>query len=277
MAVRTWTGAAGDGDWNNNANWDSAKPAAGDDAIFSSGSSSVTTGLDQSAVDAASIFIGRGYTGNIGSSGNPVNIGIQTKLEIDGGGNEIHFGTGGTYNWEKVVISYPGVNGNGNVSLTATQGAVFITIARGQVSYTAGTTTLLVLQHAASGGNPVLSISGGTLTTFEQLAGTSYLSAGTVTTHRMAGGNSKIIGGTYTNCYQYGGNVTWNNSGTLTLLHGFGGFFDASRVQIARTITTLNGYAGFTFSKNPRVTVTNDFLNDFGGQLIPYVGSTQRM
>lgn len=277
MATRIWTGAAGDGDWGNDANWDTAKPASGDTVVFGSGSSSVTAGLDQSAVDVASIFISRGYTGNIGAPGNPVNIGIQTKLEIDGGGSEIHFGSGGTYDWGRVVISYPGPNGAGNVSLTPTSGAAAIAIARGNVIYTAGTTALVVLQRAATGGNPVLSMSGGTLTLLEQLTGTAYQAGGTITTHRMIGGNCKVTGGNYTTCNIYGGDIIWNTTSTLSTLNGYGGHFDASRVQVARTITTVHGYTGFTFAKASQVTVTNDFLNDYGGQLIPYVGSAQRM
>jgi hypothetical protein len=89
-------GHVGDWDWDDAAsayaasNWVDesgtglAKPAAGDIAMFGSGSQDVTAGLDQAATGAFVIKVMPGYTGVIGAAGTPLLLG-GAAVEVTGG------------------------------------------------------------------------------------------------------------------------------------------------------------------------------------------------
>ena len=69
MANRTWTGedSANPNDWSLAANWrEGSVPINADDVFLIDNATSITAGLDQSAVTLASLNIDLSYTGNIG-------------------------------------------------------------------------------------------------------------------------------------------------------------------------------------------------------------------
>lgn len=88
--VTTWTNAVGNGDWNNNSNWDNSKPANGANnytALFDGNVTNVppTVNLDQSAVTIDQLTFLESYTGGIGSSSTPLKIEIASTSAPTGG------------------------------------------------------------------------------------------------------------------------------------------------------------------------------------------------
>jgi hypothetical protein len=82
MSFRIWTLASGSGDWNNTANWSGgAVPVTGDDVLLFSGNANIDTNLNQSAVTLASLTIGMGFTGTIGTTSADLQI-SATKWTI---------------------------------------------------------------------------------------------------------------------------------------------------------------------------------------------------
>ena len=73
-ATRTWTGAGGDNDWFNCANWNGGCPTAGDDVFFNNlFPSSYQSVVIAQPVTVASITVDASYTGTI-SCGAPVTV-----------------------------------------------------------------------------------------------------------------------------------------------------------------------------------------------------------
>jgi acyl-coenzyme A thioesterase PaaI-like protein len=81
-----------DGNWNNTANWSTgAVPVSTDRAWILEGSTDLTSNLNQTTVDLALLYIGKGYKGNIGVSGTPLQIGATTLVNYSSG---THYLTG---------------------------------------------------------------------------------------------------------------------------------------------------------------------------------------
>jgi hypothetical protein len=79
MAIRTWLDV--NGDWENVNNWSGgAVPAIGDTARILEGNKSITTNLDQSAINNLIIQVGELFSGNIGLPANPLLTGTGTDL-----------------------------------------------------------------------------------------------------------------------------------------------------------------------------------------------------
>lgn len=75
MAIKIWTGADGDGDWENASNWIGGAPANGDDVHIENTSQSILDNLDQSALSLASLIVAKSFTGVIGQRGQYLQIG----------------------------------------------------------------------------------------------------------------------------------------------------------------------------------------------------------
>ena len=89
MAVRTWTGSAS-GDWADADNWlEGVVPTSGDDVHFFAGSAAVTAGLDQSAVELASLTIASTWTGWIGAADADLRIGAASVRIGDLSGSSV--------------------------------------------------------------------------------------------------------------------------------------------------------------------------------------------
>lgn len=107
MATVYWVGATGSQPWSTGANWSTGSaPANGDAVYILSGSSDINSGLSQSAVTVASLTIGNGFTGTIGTasaylaiSATILNIGTPPSDGTLGGGSrriKIDTGTNAT-------------------------------------------------------------------------------------------------------------------------------------------------------------------------------------
>lgn len=97
MATCTWTGATGNGDFNDNGNWlGGAPPTSTDSAVFDRGNYDVTSNLTPTWTPA-SIVITAGYQGSIGTnSAGLVPSGNITVLKCSGRGRFYKIGSGGT-------------------------------------------------------------------------------------------------------------------------------------------------------------------------------------
>jgi len=78
MADKLWIGT--DGDWEAAGNWSPAnQPVNADDVFILDGDDDID-GLDKSAIDLASMSVGHGFTGSIGTSGTPLQINATTLI-----------------------------------------------------------------------------------------------------------------------------------------------------------------------------------------------------
>lgn len=78
MATRNWSGAAGDGNWGNASNWDTA-PITGDDVIINTTNAAypdIDSGLT-TGIDLNSLKILPGFSGKIGSASAALSIAVS--------------------------------------------------------------------------------------------------------------------------------------------------------------------------------------------------------
>lgn len=109
MATKYWTNANANGDWSVAGNWSpSGVPVTGDDVFIEQGSDAIIAGLNQTAVNLASLRIS--FMGSIGTSTTPLTISCSGNVVITGGGSmyKINAGTSGI---SKLIFN-PKMNSN---------------------------------------------------------------------------------------------------------------------------------------------------------------------
>ncbi len=275
MATRTWTGAVS-GDWSNASNWSPTNvPVAGDDVYITSGSQNIYAGLDQSAVDLATLYIGystagpTGYTGTIGNSNaDPLKVGAA-KVVVNGGGGTHYLSPGGTYNFDMFYMISTGITGSGTMNLTGPVGSLIHT--GGNIYLYSGTTT--TYEFTPNSPTHKLDVLNATITTLNQTGGIVTLlntgSSATITTANVHAGSMLVHTGTLTTLNLWSGNCTWKTSTTMTNASlRRGGILSASGLS-AQTITNLYLYPGgkavISEAGVGAKTITNRF--DYGGEL----------
>jgi len=239
MASLKWVGtdAGNEGDWGVAANFVPAQvPVSGDDVSLTSGSQSVTAGLDQNLVDLNSLVIGPEYTGNVGTSGSPLIIG-SGKTVIDSGGN-VYLSSTATLTQDQIDVRN---SKNKLVELTSAAGGVAaLSVKNGPCVLKSGTFTTVIGSFTARG-MPVISAETATVTTAHVNAG-HYSHSGAATTtnlHVRGNGIATIATGTLTNATTHSDNArcVWETTATLSSLIVYAGEFDASGDPLAKTIT----------------------------------------
>lgn len=252
MATVTWTGGAGDGNWQTNGNWDTgAAPVATNDVVFNSGSISVTAGLTGNAYTVNSLTITENYTGSIGSGATALTLTAATTLKCSGRGSYYkfafnsttaridtatgvtvylssgtfatvyHSGKGGELKAESAVVTaYRGTSNA--ITLTADAATAFTTL------HTAGKvfTSRNIATFVGKGGSLLATAATAAITT------SATLVKGDVFNH--------------------------NSSGTITLLDiGPGAAFPLANATKDFTITDTNLWQGGMLNLNPpSITVT---------------------
>lgn len=270
MATHTWTGAVS-GNYGTAGNWAGGTPVGGGDVIIDATSVNIDDGLDQSAVDLASFYVGPNYTGQIGNSDTAPLIIEATLVTVDGGGANGYLGVQDS---DVVKIFAVGPTGTGNLTITATTCPLLV-VNQGIVKLFSGTVTLATLS-AFNGvqGNAALNVLNGTITTLKSGPGTASIleasASGVITTADVNGGVLDIVAsaGTLTNLNAYGGTTKWGaEDNNMTVANLFAGSsFIVKSSPVARTIVTLNSHVGSTRTINDpaeALTITNN--NDFGG------------
>lgn len=275
MATNVYLGR--NGNWADVANWSlAAIPVDDDDVVIpDTTQTSLTTNLDRTGdsagagLDLDSIFIHEGYSGNIGSLGNPLRC---TVLHDDVGEPSIlHRGSGQLwYNAERgtapatytgiIVVNSrnmaelsPAATISGDLAimrLSCVCGVVNLTAAySGALAglYVVGQSALCVL------GNSVAAITIGW-----QTAGI-ITAERAITTFHMAGGVCTYTLRAPTMIHQSGGLVIWNSATILAALYLMRGTFDTTRTAIIKTITNLHIFPEGVLLRTSQLTVTNPY------------------
>lgn len=273
MPTRVWQGT--DGDWDTAGNWSTATiPLTNDTVILPAGNSySLTTTLNQAAVDLDLLEIDAGYTGQVGASGTPLKIDADLVKHY-GRGTLYYESDGAVTDWfivnsmSNALAAY--LDGDQITKITVQSGFVELAATLG----TGAITTTLEVGGSISGTDVIIhpksaSPSSAIVTTLHQTGGT-VRSTGVITTANVSGGMLKqdTYGIATLNVFP-GGRVVYNSSednGILIAANVFeGGILDLSGTAYRKTITTLTLHHGSTLIRDPNLTtITTE--NDLGGR-----------
>lgn len=222
-----------------------AAPTTGDAVYITRGNDALTTG--NLNVELASLTIGAGFTGSLGSSGSSITVRCDSGTVLVAGSKAAQIN----------------IAGNGSQALAKVQ---VETAGGAKVRLTAGTVTLV---QRNSG---VCDVTGNcVVTTFRGREGSSIIedNATGVTTLVQTGTGHTVCRRDVTTCItdesarveidrdaavttaQIGGTAVLNyhSSGTLGTLNQYGGVFDPSNAVVNVTVTTANRYGGRYYSK----------------------------
>jgi hypothetical protein len=181
MASITWTGAAGDGNWNTGGNWlGSAAPAGADDVIFDRGSYNVTTG-PSSAINVT-LKVTAGYTGSWIAT---ITLGTISAFNFAG--------SGATYNLSATVTKCMAyiIRGTTLQAVGGTWTNTYVSGQRGGYFYkTAATLTNLYSRNVN-----VEFTSGGSASTIVQMSNGSFTTALNPGTFTSKGKNQVVVTG----------------------------------------------------------------------------------
>lgn len=252
MATRYYLGV--DGNWENTANWSaSTVPVDDDDVIIANSDTDLTTNLDQlpggTEVDLASLKVAESYTGNLGSSGNPLKI-ASAETWIAGAG-DVYLEGATSHDLPLIHVDKPG-----SFSKVANLAGYIgeVNVKRGRCEIAANfngdvTLTFRCLFRNQQGQDAELIIGAGGTVAELVVTGGRVVNDSAITTIRLSGGSFKTTTGAITTGYQYGGTFYWENDETITTLYGYGGKFDATgntQVQTTPTVTNVYGFSGWT-------------------------------
>jgi hypothetical protein len=253
-----WIGTdlGNEGKWNTTANWDVASvPEDADDVYLTNSSQDVTTDLNQSTIEPASLWITKSYTGKIAAATTYLQIGpvVCNIGTADASGNGVGSGRINlNFGSDPVTVNVYSTNtaatdaGMQPVRLIGSN-ITAVNVYSGNVciapvfSETATVTTVNVLGQNA---NVYLGV-GVTATNINVAAGTltSYSTNATTTVN--------VSGGTFSNF----------GTGTITTVNSNGGTYNHNGTA---TVTTLNITGIVSYANDPRAkTVTNCFV--YGG------------
>lgn len=265
MANKRWDGNAASnvGNYAHAANWTpSGAPVAADVVVIPSGSASITTGLDQSAVAIGSFAVERGYTGTIGSA--TANLQLDTVAFTFSGTGLAYVDLGSQTVSPQIYSTANATTGNRGLYLIGS-GLVTLNVMGGKVGLafrhgtTATATTVRVVGSASS-------LECGTGTTLTD----AIVSSGGLTV-RCAFTTATVYSGTFTTegtgavttINVYAGTLTPNSTGTVTTINQYGGAVDYTGNAAARTLTNYNPFplsdSALTFTYNPAVVTTTTF------------------
>lgn len=264
MATRTWLGA--DGNWANTANWSGgAVPVDGDDVVIDSGSVSITTGMNQSGISLKSLNITRGYTGSIGTAGDPLLINVDHASAT---ACRIAMNRGYLYVNGSMTVPFrvDQCSGAGGVVLSGGTLAGTPAIVCGEVGtlrVTSGVTVSgdvitcgigLMLEAAVSG-------------SVYMYRGThaAYANIGTLVLGASATLTTKTTAAITTGTLHGQANHVHDSSGTIGTLNALPGSYHKPGGSKDYTITTLNRYAGSNVTTSVTgATVTVGTDNPYG-------------
>lgn len=259
MANKRWIGT--DGNYGTAANWSPTNvPVAADNVVIPAGGSSITSGLNQSAVAIGSFTVEEGFSGTIGSATGYLQIDPDSFTFEGTGLSFIDIGSAAIdpeiVKTASASTGYFGLYLKGSAIdvLNVLSGSVGVAVQLGETSAVTtvrciGSSALVTLGVGVTDGIVV-----------DQFGGTveSYTN---VTTATLNGGNLYLYGdATNTTTNLKGGALIHNSSGTVTTINAYSGTADWQKSGIARTVTTINVYKGGTVTlklNKAAVTYTN--------------------
>lgn len=238
MATNRWISTSS-GDWATGANWSTGSaPSTGDDVYFdATGSASVSSGLNQSAVTLASLNISSAYTGAIGTasaylqvSATLLNIGAASRDGSTGqGSGRIKIDLGSNASTITIFSSSSSSTDTGKepIRLIGSHASNALYVAGGRVGIAAdpGESSMIPTVGVTGGGSTATLGSGCTLTTLNNNGGTLNVNSA-ATTLTCSSGTTTTLG-----------------TGAITMINADGGVLNlwhrASGVEA--TTLVLNG------------------------------------
>lgn len=276
--IRTSTTAnAGPNDWGTAANWDGDSPgtlpASGDDVFFTTGSSSVLYGLNQSAINLNNLYVGKGYSGNIGDKTN----GYYLQIDVSNGATPVLSISGqGTYHYfdgdlDTVYVLSGGHQSDDFVKLKGLIVDLWVTGSSVTGTVTVGpNVTIKNIYQLSSAQSRIIVDSTATMTasqTIEVTAGRLelYAAMSTGSTLSVAGGEALVDDATLgtgvkaVTVNQRGGRIDWRSGANITDYYGYTGVLDGTKSRgtsavitnaylYGSTVLTKAGTSGFSIS-----------------------------
>lgn len=210
-------------------------PVTGDSCYIDNGSWTINAGLSKAAIDLVSLFVGGGFTGTLGTTGNALTIGVTGQFTYMGRASvcNVAAGTNG--------IAAANVGGSSSVTLSGGTTTALNVQPSGNVYVTAaGVVTNLVNVGGVTAdtgtGFTTVANDGGTLVSARNL-GTMTASGGTV----QGTGTATLTAG----MVLASARLNWQSIGTMAACTvGSGGAADAIGSVLPFAITALVIHAG---------------------------------
>lgn len=279
MATRTWTGAAGDGNFDNTSNWSAANvPVTGDSVIVSaSATSGMSTNLNRSAdgagagLNIVSFTIQPGFRYSIGSSTAPLRL--SADKFTDNGAGALYFETdtgSAALPTDRLIIDKSNPAFPVYISKSADSDITRVEIVRGQnvnfidstVTGSGGTWPLVWIVPRYADQEVSVSLTGTSDYTAIVLGG-GTLSAdlnGTVAELIMSGGVYEFLSTTTTALYQMGGTVIHKGEASnyaISTYYAIAGYLDSNETPGGKLISTLYRSPQWDMEYNPELVVSS--------------------
>jgi len=254
-----------DGDWDNTASWSTGVlPVSTDTAVFDGVSSvvSVTSNLNQTGVDLARIEISPEYTGDIGSTGSPLQIDATVVL---------HRGTGTLYlkgDGGGIGVQVDSTNLVDALVLSGTSTLLTLDVKKGHATVDNTVTNLGGVRVIGDKAIVIIEANGAEkITSIIQQAGFCENNRPLSDAAAIAIVNGGVFvheNGAVTQLHVQGGTCEWNAVETLTLGLVGRGLLDFTRSGNVKTVSALvilPGAEVFTTSQTT-VAATTDFRKE---------------
>lgn len=275
MGTLYWIGGTGAQSYATAGNWSSgAAPVAGDDVYILSGSSDITSGLNQSAVALNSLTVGSGFTGTAGVSGENgayLQIATATALFIPAASSSGLLSGGFTrFKWDAGT----GTTFTAVVSATGSSADT----GRGALQIKGGTASSKL--YVTSGTVDVAAKPGetGTLTELDVSGGTVVCGSGlTCTTIIESGDRATLtVNGAATTLTQFAGTLfTFGTSLLATVKINGTAYFNHRPTGNAFTNLTIDPKGKADFSVDPRTVLFANAPQIYAGGSIKGFSSAQ--
>ena len=276
-ATRTFSGGAGDGNYNTLTNWTALTlPVTGDSVIISANAATgINSNLDRTGDDMgdglhlASFKVEDGFKYAIGGSSNPLRLTATEFIDRGSGLTYFQTQTGVAGNdTAQVVLDKPG----GLFRFTDHSGSAVLQfdIVQGRlveiVAPNFGLGKLHVYPEAGDPSAVNVTVSGGTdIADLFQIGGRCVLDniSGVVTAASLSGGEMQFLRGTLSKITHAGGLFLHDcptGSGTLSLYYAMYGTLDSTRTGGAKAITAMFRPRSFEIIPNPELSITSNNL-----------------
>lgn len=261
-AVRVWS-SSGSNDLETTANWGGTLPVVGDSAVFPKGNEhGVATNLDAFEFKLKELITRRGYTGNIGSNGNPI-ITSASRVTLLGSG-DVYYEDKATTDTDFIVVDLASPEHTVRISGDK---SVDVLVLRGHVEIDGVVNNLRVGYHSNPTGDANVTVeSVATITKIIQSGGMVDCSAA-VARWAMSGGMAKQQVAAVTELDLLGGRMIYNHSALTSVDIHKGGILDTSQLTKQLTIGTafIHDKRGLIYPVgSDLVVITNKYDVDFG-------------
>ena len=265
----TWTGGAGDGNWDTSGNWSNNVPVSAGTAVID-GAVSITGGAP-SQPDVERLYVAQTYTGAIGSTGTPLEIDCsEVSIDNSSGGSThyLHL-TGATHASKTVMVDGLKTGSalylSGDLDLVVVESTFLGTVYLGNsATKTADINDLTILTTSGTvDASTVANFAFRTGSTLYQTAGTFNLSEnfGQNGVFTMSGGTLNVQEWTATT----GDTLIVNGSGATVNWNAGSTGLTPSSVNAVNTVRMVDG--SFTTSANEKAYVGFGTITQYGGNV----------